>query len=65
MENKKRYSFSGFTFGKTGLAVLKISSINPNEYNTVFGMVLELELTTEERQELIVQLITLNEKDNA
>lgn len=63
MENKKRYSFGGFTFGSKGLFQLTISTINPADYGSSHSIELGLELTPEERQELITILITLNAKD--
>jgi len=63
MENtNKRYDFSGsFSFGSNGLFQLVFR--NPTDtggYTMEFG----LELTPEERQELITLLITLNKKED-
>lgn len=54
--SKQRYNFKGFTFGNSGDFNLVIeTSENEFGYNTKF----EIELTPEERQELITVLITL------
>jgi hypothetical protein len=63
MENtNKRYDFSGsFSFGSNGLFQLVFR--NPTDtggYTMEFGV----ELTPEERQELITTLITLNKKED-
>lgn len=67
MENKmdKRYSFGGFSFGSNGLFQLTIATINPTkEVGSTHTMELGLELSPEERQELITLLITLNKKED-
>ena len=67
MENKmdKRYSFGGFSFGSNGLFQLTIATINPTkEVGSTHTMELGLELTPEERQELITLLIQLQKEDN-
>jgi hypothetical protein len=66
MENKmdKRYSFGGFSFGSNGLFQLTISTISPVDYGSTHGIELGLELSPEERQELITLLITLNKKED-
>jgi len=63
MENKK-YNFGGFTFGDKGLAVLNIQVLNHAENSTNYSTEIGLELTPEERVELITHLIRLGEKDN-
>lgn len=63
MENK-RYRFGGFTFGDTGLAVLKIEVLNHTKTGTNYSTEICLELTPDERIELIKNIITLDEKDN-
>ena len=60
---EKRYTFGGFSFGSTGLFNLTISTITPTNYGSTHSMELGIELSPEERQELITLLITLNEKD--
>ena len=63
MENtNKRYDLSGsFTFGSNGLFQLVFRNItNSGGYTMEFGV----ELTPEERQELITILITLNKKED-
>ena len=62
MENK-RYNFGGYSFGDKGLAVLLVQVQNHTENGTSYSTGIELELTPEERTELITKLITLNEKD--
>ena len=66
MENnmEKRYSFGGFSFGSSGLFQLTISTISPVNYGGTHAMELGLELSAEERQELITLLITLNKKED-
>lgn len=67
MENKmdKRYSFGGFSFGSNGLFQLTISTISPTrEVGTTHTMELGLELSPEERQELIATLLTLPKDNN-
>ena len=61
MENKmeKRYSFGGFSFGSNGLFQLTISTISNVDYGTSHSLELGLELSPEERQELITLLIQL------
>lgn len=60
---EKRYTFGGFTFGTQGLFQLTISPISTADYGSTHGIDIGLELSPEERQELITLLITLNEKD--
>jgi hypothetical protein len=61
----RRYSFGGFSFGSNGLFQLTISTISPTrEVGTTHTMELGLELTPEERQELITLLIQLPKEDN-
>ena len=62
MENK-RYTFGGYSFGSKGLAVLNINVLNHTENGTTNSTEIGLELTPEERVELITHLIRLNEKD--
>lgn len=64
MENK-RYNFGGFQFSDKGYYVLKIEIQNYSNVGTSYSTAVEFELTTEERQELITNLITMNAKDNA
>lgn len=62
-EDKKRYDFDGFTFGEQGLFQLTVKTLSENGYSHTLE--LGLELTPEERQELISVLITLGKrKDN-
>jgi hypothetical protein len=67
MENKmeKRYSFGGFTFGSKGMFNLTINTINPTkEFGSTHTMELGIELTPEERQELITILLLAEKEDN-
>jgi hypothetical protein len=63
MEN--RYEFSGFTFGTPKYFQLLINVKNYSGVGTTTSLELGLELTTEERLELIKLLINAEEKDNA
>ncbi|NBR62563.1 MAG: hypothetical protein EBT86_13235 [Actinobacteria bacterium] len=62
MENK-RYNFGGYSFGEKGLAVLNVQVLNHTENGTTYSTEISLELTPDERVELITNLIRLNEKD--
>lgn len=62
MENK-RYNFGGYSFGDNGLAVLRIQVLNHTETGTNYSTEIGLELTPDERVELIKKIITLDEKD--
>ena len=62
MENK-RYRFGGYSFGDTGLAVLRIEVINYTETGTNYSTEIGLELTPDERVELIKKIINLDEKE--
>jgi len=59
-EKKGRYDLDGFTFGNNGFFQLQIKTLD----NSGFGHTLELglELSPEERQELITVLINLGKK---
>jgi hypothetical protein len=61
MEN--RYEFSGFTFGSDGQTQLIIRSLKENRIG--YTMEMALELTLEEKAELIKLLLTIADKDNA
>jgi hypothetical protein len=63
MEN--RYTFSGFTFSDKGLYQLLINVKNYSGVGSSTSLELGLELTIEERMELIKLLMNANEKDNA
>jgi hypothetical protein len=71
MENKmekkieNRYTFSGFTFGDKDFFQLLINVKNFTGVGTSTTIELGLELTTEERMELIKLLINAEDKDNA
>jgi hypothetical protein len=62
MENK-RYNFGGWTFGEKGLGVLRIEVINHTETGTSYSTEICLELTPDERVELIKKIIRLDEKE--
>jgi hypothetical protein len=62
---EKRYSFGGFSFGSNGLFQLTISTITPTkEFGSTHTMELGVELTPQERQELITALLTLPKDNN-
>jgi hypothetical protein len=62
---EKRYSFGGFSFGSNGLFQLTIATINPTkEFGSTHTMELGVELTPEERQELITLLLTIPQEKN-
>jgi len=64
MENEtKRYNFNGFTFGDSGLSVLTVQMLNNTNVGTSYTTEIAIELTPEERQELITKLITITDKD--
>jgi hypothetical protein len=64
MENKQaRYTFGGFTFGSENYFNLRIDVKNYNGAGTSTSLELGLELTTEERMELIKVLINANEQE--
>ena len=59
MEN--RYTFGGFTFGSEKLFQLTIRATKPSGYG--YSLEIGLELTTEERMELIKMLMNAEDKD--
>jgi hypothetical protein len=61
MEN--RYTFGGFTFGDKDFFQLLINVKNYSGVGTSTSLELGLELTTEERLELIKLLINAEKKD--
>ena len=64
MENEtKRYNFNGFTFGDNGLSVLTIRMLNNTKVGTSYTTEIAIELTPEEKTELITKLITIADKD--
>ena len=65
MENEnKRYNFSGFTFGSKGLYNLLISVNNYTKQGTSNTIEMGIELTPEERLELIKLLINADVKED-
>jgi hypothetical protein len=56
---EKRYTFGGFSFGSRGLFQLTISTITNVDYGSTHSVELGLELSPEERQELITLLLTI------
>lgn len=56
---EKRYTFGGFSFGSKGLFNLTISTISNVDYGSSHSIELGLELSPEERQELITLLLTI------
>jgi hypothetical protein len=68
MENKmentnKRYNFGGFSFAKGQYFNLQINIINNAGYGTTNTIEMGIELTPEERQELIAVLILAGQGD--
>lgn len=63
MENK-RYNFGGYTFGNQGLFVLMVEVLNHTETGTSYSTEIRLELSPEERQELITTLMLASIKEN-
>jgi hypothetical protein len=61
MENNK-YEMSGFYFGKENLFNLIIRANKPTGYG--YSVELAIELTAEERQQLITLLLTAPKEDN-
>lgn len=56
----KRYNFSGFSFGKDGTVIFQVEVLNPSsEFGTFYSTKVELELTPEERTELVTKLISI------
>ena len=65
MENKQpRYTFGGFTFGNENFFNLRVDVKNYNGAGTSTSIELGLELTTEERMELIKVLINAGEQES-
>lgn len=63
MENKN-YDFGGFYFGSRNLFNLTIKAIKHNGTGSHHSLELAIELTPEERQELITLLLNTPTKDN-
>ena len=55
----KKYNFTGFIFGTDGTMVFRIEVLNHTEHGTSVSTQIDLELTPEERTELITQLISI------
>jgi hypothetical protein len=55
----KKYNFTGFAFGSNGEMVFRIEVLNHTENGTNVSTQIDLELTPEERTELITQLISI------
>jgi hypothetical protein len=65
MENKQpRYTFYGYIFSTEKIFNLKVDVKNYNGDGTSTSVELGLELTTEERMELIKVLLNANEQGN-
>ena len=62
-QNKARYNFYGFGFGLLGNSVLKIEVLNHTENGTRYSTEIGLELTPEERVELITALVKLGNEN--
>ena len=55
----KKYNFTGFTFGKDGEMVFRVEVLNHTEIGTSVSAQIDLELTPEERLELITNLLNI------
>jgi len=55
----KKYNFTGFTFGSDGTMVFRIEVLNHTEIGTGVSTQIDLELTQEERIELITKIISI------
>lgn len=55
----KKYNFTGFTFGSDGTMVFRIEVLNHTEIGTSVSAQVDLELTPEERTELVTKLISI------
>ena len=66
MENKetKRYVLGGYGFGSQGLVVLDIEILNHTETGTSYSTEIKLELTPEEKLELLTHLVKLGTEKN-
>ena len=61
--NERRYVLGGYGFGKQGLVVLDIEILNHTTTGTSYSTEIKLELTPEERTELITHLVKLGLED--
>jgi len=59
-----RYNFGGFSFGSKGLFQLTIKTINSADYGTSNSLELGLELSQDERLELIKVLINAGQSES-
>ena len=57
----KKYNFTGFSFGSDGEMVFRIEVMNHTENGTSVVAQIDLELTPEERTELITKLIEIKQ----
>jgi hypothetical protein len=64
MEKINRYNFGGFSFGENKYFNLTIEVKNFNDVGTSYTTKIAVELTDEERLELIKLLINANEKED-
>jgi hypothetical protein len=64
MVNNKRYSISGFSFGSEGMFNLMVKTLNNANYGSATSIELGIELTPDERLELIKLLINADSKEN-
>jgi len=53
----KKYNFTGFTFGTHGEMVFRVEVLNHTEHGSSVVAQIDLELTPEERTELVTNLI--------
>jgi hypothetical protein len=55
----KKYNFTGFVFGSDGTMVFRIEVLNHSEIGTSVSTQIDLELTQDERTELITKIISI------
>lgn len=62
--NQRRYVFGGYGFGMNGLVVLDIEILNHTETGTSYSTEIRLELSPEEKLELLTHLVKLGTEKN-
>ena len=55
----KKYNFTGFTFGSDGEMVFRVEVLNHTEQGSSVVAQIDLELTPEERMELVTNLLNI------
>lgn len=64
MNDKQNYTFGGFYFGERGLFQLQIKAVKHNGTGSSTSIELGIELTPDERQELITLLLSTPKENN-